>query len=309
MESNPLALPYKTTAEATELGTCFQALLGCESGGLECMRGKSAADIVTAQSDPVLIVNALFSGLSGFLLWAPSLDGTLVTQQPIDGISAGLPKPTLLGTNLNEGTLFVYSALKALDLTTLPAAVYHEILVALFGAANTANIEQLYPPVMAGDNAPMLDQVVTDYLFFCATRHFAAAGVSPVYAYEFRQLSNFNVWPDIPECSEQVCHAAELPYVFHSASNIGATFTPAEEMLSQAMVAYWGAFSREGSDPNNGGQTRPAWPAFAGFNYLVLGTPISTAVDPPHNCSLWDGIGYEVLNFADLTTTSTPCVP
>jgi carboxylesterase type B len=242
-------------------------------------------------------------------LWAPSVDGTLVTQQPIAGISAGLPKPTVLGTNLDEGALFVYSALQALGLTTLPAEAYQDILIALFGEANAARILQVYPALMMGDNAPVLDQAATDYLFFCANRHFAAAGVSPVYAYEFTQLSNFNIWPNIPECAEHVCHGAELPYVFHSAANIGATFTAAEELLSQTMVAYWGAFSREGSDPNNGGAARPAWPAFAGFNYLVLGTPISTAVDPPHNCSLWDDIGYEVLRFDSLVTGSVPCVP
>lgn len=307
MESNPFGLPYKTQAEATEFGTCFQAVLGCEAGGLDCMRGKSAADIVDAQSNPLLVVSALFKGLPGFVLWAPSIDGTLVTQQPIAGLGAGLPKPTLLGTNKNEGTLFVYSALQALGLTTLPAEAYHDILVVLFGEANTASIEQVYPPV-SGDNAPVLDQVTTDYLFFCANRHVAAAGVSPVYAYEFTQLSNFNIWPNVPECAEQVCHAAELPYVFHSASNIGATFTPAEDMLSQTMVAYWAAFSREGADPNNGGPSRPQWPAFAGFNYLILGTPISTAVDPPHNCSLWDQIGYEVLTFSSLLTTDVPCL-
>jgi hypothetical protein len=79
-------------------------------------------------------------------------------------------------------------------------------------------------------------------------------------------------------------------------------------MLSQAMVAYWAAFSRPGSEPNNGGPARPAWPAFSGFNYRVLNTPISTAVDPPHNCSLWDEIAYQLLSFDDLTT-STLCVP
>jgi carboxylesterase type B len=90
-----------------------------------------------------------------------------------------------------------------------------------------------------------------------------------------------------------VCHSAELPYVFHTATNIGFSFTPDEEAVSQAMMAYWSGFSQPGSDPNTGGSTRPNWPAFPGFMYQVLTTPIQTMVDPPHHCDLWDQIGYE----------------
>ena len=49
MESNPLALPLKSPAQATEFGTCLQMLLACPSGDLACLRGKPAAEIVAAQ--------------------------------------------------------------------------------------------------------------------------------------------------------------------------------------------------------------------------------------------------------------------
>lgn len=306
-ESNPLALPLKSPAQASEFGTCLQMLLGCPSGDLACLRGKPAAEVVTAQSAPALLLEGLAQGFSGFLLWAPVLDGTLITQQPLDGASAGLPKPTLLGTNLDEGTLFVYSALKDLGLQSLPASLYEAIIRTLFGMTDATEILQAYPAV-TGDNAPVLSQVSTDYLFFCPNRKLASAGVSPAYAYVFSQLTNFNIWPDVPQCADQVCHAAEIPYVFHTATNILQTFTPEEEALSQNMAAYWGAFSRPGNDPNNGGPTRPTWPTFPGFNYLNLGTPISTVVDPPHNCSLWDEIGYDLVSLQAPQTANT-CAP
>jgi carboxylesterase type B len=306
MESNPLSLPYKSVAQASKPGQCLQEMLECTD--LACMRSKPFEQIVSIQSDPQILLQGLLNGFAGFLVWAPAVDGTLVTQQPFGDIASGLPKPTLIGTNLDEGTLFVYSALKALGLTTLTGDEYQALLGLLFSPADTAEILAVYPPV-SGDNAPLLSQVATDYIFFCSSRHLAAAGVSPVFAYEFTQVSNFNIWPDVPQCADQVCHGAEVPYVFHTASNIGATFTPAEEALSQAMASYWSGFSRPGSNPNNGGTSRPNWPAFPGFNYLNLGTPISSEVDPPHNCSLWDEIGYEVVSPAVQITVQATCVP
>ena len=47
---------------------------------------------------------------------------------------------------------------------------------------------------------------------------------------------------------------------------------------------------------------------FPGFNYLNLGTPISTVVDPPHNCSLWDEIGYDLVGLQAPQTANT-CAP
>lgn len=101
------------------------------------------------------------------------------------------------------------------------------------------------------------------------------------------------IWTTVPQGDAPVvCHAAELPYVFDSATNIGASFTAEEQGVSNAMLAYRSGFSRPGNDPNTGGAVRPTWPTFSGFTSLDFGTPIATVVDPRHNCSLWDSIGY-----------------
>src|SRR4029434_5600868 len=112
MESNPLSLPYKSVAQASKPGQCLQEMLECTD--LACMRSKPFEQIVSIQSDPQILLQGLLNGFAGFLVWAPAVDGTLVTQQLFGDIASGLPKPTLIGTNLDEGTLFVYSALKAL---------------------------------------------------------------------------------------------------------------------------------------------------------------------------------------------------
>ena len=103
-----------------------------------------------------------------------------------------------------------------------------------------------------------------------------------------------------------MCHGDELPYVFHSATDILQMFTPAEDARSRAIADYWGAFSRSAHDPNPPGASRPRWAAFGGSrNYLVLDTPISSAVDPPHHCDLWDEVGYLLVNPAALLRGSS----
>jgi carboxylesterase type B len=102
-----------------------------------------------------------------------------------------------------------------------------------------------------------------------------------------------------------VCHGHELPYAFHSATDIGQMFTPEEDVLSRTMADYWGAFSKPGHDPNAGGPERPQWNPFEPFHYyLVLDSPIGTVVDPPHHCDLWDQIGYLLIKPTALLRSS-----
>jgi acetylcholinesterase/cholinesterase len=297
MESNPLGLPYKSPEVAAEFGATLAKVLGCADGGLDCMRALPAQTIADAQDDPAITAEGLLQGFSGFLLWAPTLDGTLVTEQPVLAAARGLPLPTVLGTNRNEGTLFVYPLLEALGLLPLSAQAYRGLVTEFFGAIDVAPILAAYPP-NDQDNAPVVSQLASDYLFFCANRAFASGGGAPVHAYFFSQRTTFNLWdlypPQVPQCGDQVCHGAELPYVFHSATDILQSFTPEEDAVSRAIADYWGAFARPGHDPQPSG--RPAWPPFApAQSYLVLDTPISTVVAPPHDCDLWDQIGYVLL--------------
>jgi acetylcholinesterase/cholinesterase len=299
MESNPLGLPYKSLSVAAEFGAALAKVLGCADLGLDCLRSLPAQQIADAQDDPSITAEGLLQGFSGFLLWAPALDGTLVTEQPVTAAARGLPLPTVLGTNRDEGTLFVYPLLEALHLLPLSADTYAALVAEFFGATDVGPILAAYPP-SGEDNAPVVSQLASDYLFFCASRSLASGGGSPVYAYFFSQLTNFNLWglypPLVPQCADQVCHGAELPYAFNSASDILQLFTPDEEALSQAIGDYWGAFSRPGHDPNPAEANRPRWPSFADArSYLVLDTPIGTVVDPPHHCDLWDELGYVLI--------------
>jgi len=297
MESNPFALPYKTVEQSAPFGTLLAGLLKCEPSDLACLRATSWQDVVAAQDDKSIVIPGLLSGFGGLLVWAPVVDGTVLTEQPLAAAkSDGLGKPTLLGTNRNEGTVFVYLALEVLKLDTLTPADYTGLVAALFGGTAAAEILKIYPP--EADSAPVAAQLSTDYIFFCATRALAETGDESTFAYEFNQLTSFNTYPPVPQCADHVCHGAELPYVFNTATVSGDMFTADEEALSKTMVGYWGSFGHPDHTPN--GDARPTWPAFPGKNYQLLDTPISTAVDPPHHCDFWDTVGYDTIGISAL---------
>ena len=224
MESNPVGLPYKSPAVAAEFGAALAKVVGCEQGGLDCMRALPAQQIADAENDPSITAEGLLQGFSGFLVWAPTLDGAIVQQQPIAAAASGFPLPTVFGTNRDEGTLFVYPLLESLHALPLSTAIYEGLLAKFFGETDVAPILAAYPPNDT-DNAPVVSQLVSDYLFFCASRAMASGGGGPTYGYFFSQLTtSFNLWdlypPKVPQCGDEVCHGAELPYVFDSATDI-----------------------------------------------------------------------------------------
>jgi para-nitrobenzyl esterase len=152
-----------------------------------------------------------------------------------------------------------------------------------------------------GDNAASLSNVTTDYLFGCANRYVALTARSEMFVYRFDETS-LNVWTDVPACDDQACHADDVPFTFHSDTVLGRTFTPAQDQLSNQMIGYWTSFARS-LDPNGGDQL--FWPPFTpdGLEYMLLDTPLSTAVNPVANCDFWDQIGYEIDNPVRFMTT------
>jgi carboxylesterase type B len=299
MESNPFALPYKTIPETTPFATKLAGLLNCEPSDLTCLRATTWEEVVAVQEDKSIVVPGLLSGFGGLLLWTPVVDGTVITAEPVEQATAhGFAKATLLGTNLNEGTLFIYAALDILKLETLTPETYTTLVTGLFGGTTAAEVLVHYPP--AADSAPVASQLATDYMFFCASRFVAERGGEQTYAYQFEQLTSFSTYPSVPQCLDEVCHTAELPYVFNTAESYGHTFTADEEALSEQIVGYWGSFAHPDHDPSPIGGTSVPWPPFVGENYLILNTPISTAVDPPHNCDFWDTVGYGAIALSEI---------
>jgi carboxylesterase type B len=294
-QSNPLGIPYKSLTQAAVSGALFAKNVGCADQDLACLQDVPVDTILSEQSNVQLQLQSLLGAkLAGFLVFAPVLDGSFVVADPtVVAGETGLEQPTLMGTNASDGTIFI-AEIATLVGGKISDAQYMTVLTLLFGAADTARIVERYPVSPSGDNTAVLSSVATDYLFGCATRYVARSARSDIYVYRFDETS-LNVWPDVPACIGEACHADDVPFTFHIDNPLGFTFTPAQALLSNEMIGYWTSFA-ERLDPN--GDDRLAWPSFTrdGLGYMILDSPLSTAVDPIANCEFWDSIGYEVDN-------------
>lgn len=293
MQSNPFGVPYKSLAQARPIAALFKEKVGCANQGIECLQQVPVDTVLSVQADVELQLRSLLgASLAGFLVFAPVIDGSFVVGDPtVIADQSGVPLPTLLGTNEADGIIFVEEIASILG-GTIDANAYRLIISVLFGTDRLDEIIALYGIDETGNNAPNLSRIATDYLFGCANRYVARRARSDIWTYRFDETS-VNVWPEYPACENEACHADDVPFVFHVDRPLGFVFTPAQDALSQAMIGYWTAFA-ETFDPNGPG--RPTWPRFTpnGLEYILLDTPISTAVNPTNNCDFWDEVGYEI---------------
>jgi hypothetical protein len=116
----------------------------------------------------------------------------------------------------------------------------------------------------------------------------AVAAGTPAYAYRFDHLySNASIFPTfgLPQiCTSVVCHASELPFVFHELPSF-ASFTPEEDALASRMGGYWTNFAK-GLAPD--GANWPAWaPATRITRVLNL---TETTESTLGMCGFWDSL-------------------
>ncbi|MES1245154.1 MAG: carboxylesterase family protein [Acidobacteriota bacterium] len=286
MESNPLGLPYKSLSDAKAVGSTFVKKAGP-------LANLTVSNILTAQKK-VSGQYVAAGDLSEMLAWAPSVDGQTVLSEPMAG---KLPLPTVLGTNRDEGILFAYGAL-AKDPSLFDDATYKARLTGMFGATNAARVEALPAYEPKGDrtrNAGQMSNLINDYMFTCANADLAgrsaAAQVGP-YLYRFTHVPEINLvaWV-VPQCAGKVCHAAELPFVFHD--DDGLLGSAAEKTLSANMSGYWSTFAKTQAP----GSSPMPWPAYgATGSYLDLDLSLAAKTDPAilsaANCAFWKSVGY-----------------
>lgn len=327
MESS-YAISYQTVEEAQGKADAFALATGCRGAGgpaaVGCLQSLPLATILELQDFPAEH-DTLCNGLQALLPWQPVVDHAFITGEPIDG---PVTKPVLLGSNLNESIPFVAPWFPA---EPKAAAVAYPAAVAfLFGDVTAAAVSVEYQaafPTFAPEQK--MEQVVTDYLWTCFNRAFAAvpaASGQPVWRYHNVHHGSFSVWTNPTKetqsktatacaTSPAVCHADELPFVFGNPTDdksILQTFTPDEVSLSLAIRNYWIQFARTGN-PNVAGQ--PAWPPHGSGQVLQLQAPasaISAVTDPASAVStfcglIWDPVGYKVKSaYASKPECATP---
>jgi len=291
IQSNPLATPYKTRTVAEAWGIEFSTVLGCPMGKEECLRSKTAEQIVSASKWALPFPSHIgFNGSGLSLPWDPVIDGDLLPEQPLDAVDAGRFNhiPVIIGTTSEEGWLFVNMVYRI----PMFSAVYTAAVIGAFGT-NSLQVLRHYPPPLnpLADCRAEFARLITDAIFTCPSRRFAEtlSKQTPTYVYEFNHVTKNSDWymGQMTYCKEHVCHGAELVYVFGTMPK----FTFSEQVLSDKMMSFWGNFARVGVPGDE-------WPEFhvdGDRRAIEFNTP-NVIQDQYKNdpCDFWDTIGYDV---------------
>ncbi|CDQ90710.1 unnamed protein product, partial [Oncorhynchus mykiss] len=238
-QSLPFSIPLKTRHDALKLGRDFARQANCSVSDIVCLLSLSPQAVLAAQIKSSSKVVNPFRFLEIFETWGPYVDGELIKEQAVTAFQKGhwqKEKPVLLGTTSEEGVIFVYGVftkpVSAVECTVYTAAIFKQ---------HALRILHKYLPLYKDiDRRDMLAQIVTDYVFLCPSRKAARAGTkvgSAVWMYVFDHvISDHSVWSGLSFCYEHVCHGAELPFLFNTASMANFTLAPPERLLSNRML-------------------------------------------------------------------------
>ncbi|HUI81257.1 MAG TPA: carboxylesterase family protein [Bryobacteraceae bacterium] len=242
--------------QGMEGGENMDSLATGEKNGVTLFSKLGAASIANARKRTAEeVMKASPPGLAGS--W-PIFDGYVLPGDQYKLYEAGHynDTPILIGTNSDEGALFV---------PTITDAAYQASTHSGYGEY-AGKILAAYPP---GSEALRSDRdLFRDTAFAWPTWTWARlqskTGKGKVFVYYF---SHRPPYPNAPQFKDWgAAHGGEIAYVF---GNFSAAMpaSAADRAVSEEMSSYWVNFAKTG-DPN--GKGLPQWPAFANSNAQVM---------------------------------------
>jgi Carboxylesterase type B len=249
---------------------------------IAALRAKSAEEILNASN---MAATSFFA--SDGNRFAPIVDGWVIPDDPGAIFEAGKQAnvPLIVGTNADEGTIFVLTS----PINSVEA--YRTLARRLYGA-RADEVLALYPANDANEIRNALSRNITDSFFLTGARYFAETTSKvndKTFVYHFTHVSS-----DPRRRMLGAFHASEIPYVFMTQDTImTASYDDKDHELGRVMSAYWVQFAATG-DPNGAG--RPAWPKYdaAADKHLEFGDQIAVKANLRKNAvDLFERIALE----------------
>jgi carboxylesterase type B len=304
MESNPFAVRYRTVAQSQLYADTFARYLDCEDTSVRrsCLASQSWQDLMSAQDKTVLLPwPPVGVKLLELLPWAPVIDNTLISAQPIDVYLSGKgpSMPVTAGTNLNETGLWGAAGAKAMR----SKAELYAFIAAEWGPITGYKVAKLYPVDEDEPDAVarVAVRLTTDFAFVCPTRAALRASASPdVHLYHFEHYSPRDplaaTHPTWCGTLHGVCHASELVYVFGSDAafpNASFHFDDEERALSDRMQTLWHASLTNTLSSSDWPSLRADGIPSLSLNVKSEGGITTVHGFDGHNCDFFDSIGYK----------------
>jgi para-nitrobenzyl esterase len=249
-----LAVNGQSLAEAEQTGLKLARSTGARS--LEELRAKSASDILKAAVPPGNPLGVPFGA---------TIDGWVLPESVLRIFQRGRQNdvPILIGSNADEGALFVTEPVRA------DAA--REQAKRTFGQQAEAFLK-LYPATNDAEATASTTRYFGDAIFGLQMRTWARlhrkTGKAAAYLYLFDRV------PPDARC-KCATHAAEIVYAFNNVGLSGRPFNETDRKLADTMSSYWVNFAKSG-DPNGAGL--PRWPAYGEQTDVLMALGNSVAL-------------------------------
>lgn len=307
-ESGPCSFPLPALSASEANGSMFTQAAGCQKTSanetVACLRQLSTADVLAKQPTSAELL-ASPTGLTAFF---PNVDGKLIPQQTVTALTLGQFNrvPVIVGTNRDEGSLFIALTYDILGGAPLTAADYPKKIAdtakALAGQTG-GNADQITQQIL--NEYPLSDYtsadqalavVLGDGTFSCPaliTDQLLSAQVS-TYAYEFAdRTAPMTLLPAV-SFPYGATHTDELEYLFTHVNETPVLSTD-QSQLASTMRHYWTQFASTGTPNAPLDTAHPYWPAFSLLTNDIQGFVAPTPALRPsfsadHHCTFWQSV-------------------